>query len=1002
MMRILAVVISFLAFLMPAFLSAQRYSFIEYSLKEGLPQSQVRSLYQDKRGFIWVGTLGGVARFDGRKFESFDRTDGLLNNQISSILELRDGSVILGSSGSISVIRANEVTSYAFEGDFRESAVNALYEDADRVWIGTENGVCFFEKGKVHYPVDKGEPFSSNIKAFVKTGEKEFYIVTKEKIFLYRHQGIEFYYQPSDHSVNFFDVEQDADGSLLLATKGLGLVKLTRQKTIEEISNDIGLKEITITGITKDRKNRYWCSSRFGFYLYDGTTVIRFDERNGLKTPDVRDVLCDREGNVWLGTYGSGLQKFTGRAFYAYTIDEGLSSDAIMSITQDNRGDLWFSTFDKGVCYLGGGRIQPVVFDDEGGNNRMWTSLTDRNGVLWFGSSFGLFSMTNGTLKSYADHDSLLDPMVISLYEDRRGRLWIGTAKGLCYLEDGVMRTLRHLGSNPETRIRDIQEDENGDFWLATRIGLYHFNGAVFTRYDEQNGLPDKTVYSVEMDKRNRIWAGTQNGIAIWNGTGFTTHTNEGGGASNSINFLKFYREEMWFGTNNGLYSIGAGEVLREGIMSPRRYGLEDGLRSLETNLNAVFVDKSGIMWFGTTEGVMALRPELLSERDNRAVPSVVLTHIQLGFLNPDWSRWKAEIDPATGLPVNPVVDYKNNHWSFAFTGLSMTYPEDVRYQFMLEGFDEDWQALTQTGFVSYSNLPYSSFTFKVRAVSRFGIIGEPAVFSFTVRPPFWLTWWFILLEIVLTAALIFLLFYIRRRVVRSRHEREKLEMHSRMLSLEQQSLNSSMNRHFIFNALNSIQYYINRQDRLAANRYLSDFARLIRKNLDSSQETITPLRDEMERLELYLKLEHMRFKDKFEYEIRIDPEIPLDLVKVPAMLLQPFLENSIWHGLLPKPTPGKVSVELKKENNALRMIVIDDGIGIENSLKSKTETDDHISKGMEITRNRIELIKKMNGEQVQLIGPQQINSEQGEVLGTRVEIIIPVNFTELFRNSLV
>ena len=154
------------------------------------------------------------------------------------------------------------------------------------------------------------------------------------------------------------------------------------------------------------------------------------------------------------------------------------------------------------------------------------------------------------------------------------------------------------------------------------------------------------------------------------------------------------------------------------------------------------------------------------------------------------------------------------------------------------------------------------------------------------------------------------------------------------MLALEQQSLNSSMNRHFIFNALNSIQYYINRQDRLAANRYLSDFAKLIRKNLDSSQDNLTSLRDEIERLELYLKLEHMRFKDKFEYKINIDPALNLDQIKVPAMLVQPFLENSIWHGLLPRESQGYVQIDIISRNKHVEFMITDNGVGIDNSLK--------------------------------------------------------------------
>jgi ligand-binding sensor domain-containing protein len=164
--------------------SSQQYTFIEYSLKEGLQQSQVRSLFQDSRGFVWVGTLGGISRFDGRNFINFNRSNGLLNNQISAIIERTDGSIVAGSSGSISIIRGEKVESFKFENDFKESAVNALYQQGSKVWIGTEDGILFYENNKIIYPIDKGDPFRSNIKAFVKSQNSGFFIVTKEKNFL--------------------------------------------------------------------------------------------------------------------------------------------------------------------------------------------------------------------------------------------------------------------------------------------------------------------------------------------------------------------------------------------------------------------------------------------------------------------------------------------------------------------------------------------------------------------------------------------------------------------------------------------------------------------------------------------------------------------------------------------------------------------------------------------------------------------------------------------------
>jgi sensor histidine kinase YesM len=216
------------------------------------------------------------------------------------------------------------------------------------------------------------------------------------------------------------------------------------------------------------------------------------------------------------------------------------------------------------------------------------------------------------------------------------------------------------------------------------------------------------------------------------------------------------------------------------------------------------------------------------------------------------------------------------------------------------------------------------------------------------------------------------------------------------MLALEQQSLNSSMNRHFIFNALNSIQYYINRQDRLSANRYLSSFAKLIRKNLDSSQVNFTTLSDELERLGLYLEIENMRFKDKFEYEINIAESVDEEVVKIPSMLLQPFLENSIWHGILPQEKKGKISVDIdKNELGQMEIRIKDNGIGIHTSQAQKNGKAEHISQGMNITSGRIELLQKITTEKVTLIGPFEMKNEWGEVLGTQVTIKLPMEYRE-------
>jgi ligand-binding sensor domain-containing protein/anti-sigma regulatory factor (Ser/Thr protein kinase) len=975
---------------------AQEYSFIAYSLKEGLGQSQVRALYQDSRGYIWAGTLGGVSRFDGRKFVNYDREQGLLNNQINCILELKNGSIALGSVGGISILNAIGIVSVKFNQQNAEAVVNAMHQEASgRVLLGTDMGLFIWENGNVIYAESVLK--SANIKAFYTDEKQQLFVVTKEAIYQKVKNDYQEFYRPDNEGVSLFDAKCDGKGRLWMATKGMGLISRDKDGSVQ-VHSDSDMVSSTLTGVEIDSNGHVWSQSRFGFFEYDGTTMQQYTEREGLPTPEIRDILFDREGVCWLASYGSGILKFTGRTFSTFTTAQGLSSNAVMSITEEPNGKLWFATFDRGMSVLQSDTLLWALQSQITSNNRMWASTTTKDGAVWLGSSDGLYRVKDGKTELFDESDSLLNRMVLSLHESRNGRLYIGTAEGICYFESGKIHRLSQYSDFPKTRIRDIAEDASGKLWLASRDGIYTFNGTGFGIPDGQSSLLDKSSYSVEIDSQNRAWVGTQNGVVLYeNGVfaGVKSLGDEPG--ANTINFLKVKGQLLWIGTLNGVYvlSISGKQTLSD--MQAKHFGLDDGFRSLETNLNAVYVDSKDNLWIGTPEGVVRVDLRLVSVSKRSVAPKLILSAIHLNLKAPDWKGLGQTVDASTGLPIQLNVGHKNNHFTFYFDGISTTHPNQVLYQYMLEGFDEEWQALTAVPFATYSNLPFDAFTFKVRALSAEGVWSDSASYSFVIRSPFWLRWWFILLEFLAFAGIAWVVISSRLRVTRGKREREQLEMKSRMLTLEQQSLNSSMNRHFIFNALNSIQYYINRQDRLAANRYLSDFAKLIRKNLDSSQENLTPLREEIERLELYLKLEHMRFKDKFTYTISIDESLDTDQIKVPAMLIQPFLENSIWHGLLPKETQGHVLVSIERDGERLRFVIRDNGIGVDHSLKSKSDSDNHISKGMQITGNRIELIRKMTGQNIELQGPRQLNDSALQPLGTEVIITMPMIFNELF-----
>ena len=322
-----------------------------------------------------------------------------------------------------------------------------------------------------------------------------------------------------------------------------------------------------------------------------------------------------------------------------------------------------------------------------------------------------------------------------------------------------------------------------------------------------------------------------------------------------------------------------------------------------------------------------------------------------------------------------------------------MRDPESILYQYWLEGLEPSWSPAIANATIFLSNLPAGSYKLHVRTIDELGNTFEEQMLLLEVTPPFWQTWWFYLLILVSIGGIIRYYFVWKIKQVREKNYKENLENQTRLLALEQQSLNASMNRHFIFNSLNAIQYFINTQDKLSANRFLTNFAKLIRKNLDSAAEnnnTVT-LAQELERLELYLSLESMRFNERFSYSINYN-DIDIDRVIVPGMLLQPFVENSIIHGILPNEAKkGVITVTIKLIKDQLEVCIDDNGIGIDFSLAKKQGiAGDHKSQGMEITSKRISLIRKMWKKDYELIGPFQVMNKNGSINGTRVLIKIP------------
>ena len=973
----------------------QQYAFNQVLPKDGLAQSQVRCMAQDAQGYLWFGTLGGASRFRGLLFQNYALQEGLPDAQVSAMAVDPSGVLWMGSGGVLVRVEGRTLVPLALPSSNDGARIMGLVADSmGRVFIGTDGGGMFVSDGQgikplSGYPADT----AAQVRAVLLLRDGGLLIGLRNGLVHWKDGASKRVDLGEATPVIISALAQARNGDWWVGTFGNGVYRIGKDGTRTEYDEESGLLQNNVRCLLVDDRDRLWVGTKLGLNVFDGGRPRVFTVHQGMPNDNIQCAFQDAEGNLWFGTDGAGVLKYLGDRFITYTTRDGLCSDLVMSITADAQGDLWVGTYDNGICRQDA--MAMITTLDGLPNNTIWCGLLDRDGSLWFGTSDGLAHIRNGLIVRTPGADPLLGQRVFALYQDGSGALWCGTREGLCLLRpDGTAKMYASGPDGPGRSVRAIIPDPGRGLWLATDQGLYLFKDEAFRKYTTTEGLCDNSVLCLVRDGKGRIWSGTANGLSCFDGTAFRTLRAAADFGSNYIDLLiNDDRGRIWAGTNNGLFLFDPDSVLANPD-AIERIGLVDGLRSLEFNLNAAFKGRQGRLLFGSTGGLVLHDIDRHGASAPIAAPRIHITGVR-SFLQPtDWKDQSEGVD-GNGLPIGLHLGYRRHYLTFDYTAISLSKPERVTYRYRLNGYDPDWLPATDARFASYSNLPHGEYTFEVIASIAPGVWSQPASIAFLIDPPYWYRWWFFLVCAVLLAGVLFGIQRYRtvrrERLDRTRH----LMLRSRMLQLEQQALNANMNRHFVFNALNSIQFHINRQDRATASKYLTSFAKLIRKNLDASENDTTTLAEELERLELYLNLEHMRFKDKFRYTIEIDPMVDRANVMLPAMMLQPYVENSIWHGILPMGRQGHVRISAAPAEEAGRVAVCieDDGIGVDHSRRAKQEANgDHISRGIEITKGRADVLRRLGLADIRIHGPEQWHDPgTGAVLGTRVRIELPV-----------
>jgi hypothetical protein len=411
-------------------------------------------------------------------------------------------------------------------------------------------------------------------------------------------------------------------------------------------------------------------------------------------------------------------------------------------------------------------------------------------------------------------------------------------------------------------------------------------------------------------------------------------------------------------------------------------YDVKDGIQSNEFNLGAYFKGKDGKFYFGGMNGYNVFDPEDIKYNTDKPV-TVVAAFRKFNDILP--------VEYRNGDTIRLAHD--ENFFSIEISALDYTNPAKNRYRYKLDDVDNDWILTDANDRVAeYKNVQPGIYSFKAIGSNNDGIWGDtPVSLTIIIKPPWWTTWWFRILSTLILIALIVFLNYRRFQRIKKKHEVEKklLEIEKQKFDLEQKALRLQMNPHFIFNSLNSIQSYILSNDAEKAVLYLGKFSQLMRLILTHSSNQYISLKEELNAITHYLDLEKLRFENKFDYTIKIDRSLDEEFVDIPPMIIQPYIENAIIHGLLHKGTKGKIDIEFKGEDKKIICTITDDGVGRQRSMEiDKQSGIKRKSRGMLITQARLEILNRQSEDEFS-VRIFDLKDESGNPSGTKVELVI-------------
>lgn len=910
----IAFLLSFLLFFNTLQLCGQDYNYTHYTTKDGLPSETVYTITQDRAGFLWFAGETGLSRFDGRKFKTFTVADGLPSNEVFGCYE----------------------------------------DDCRRLWIKSfSNQVCFYKDGKIHNKQNDSllshMSFSGEIEEILGSKRKDVIIYDRNtnivvldsnnKTTKYGEQGFSMAYE-------LMHEQRWIQSPLLLLPNALntGILKYMSPGLAFKIykghdyafiilSNAIAIPKDSVA-VWDYRKGAFIAILDFFPSFSDGDKVLGFRRNGGACIYDLR---CKREIAVFLPEY------------------------IVNNVYKDRENNLWFSTKENGIFKLNSSR--PVNYNISNKASSVRFIHKAREGIFIGVNNEGLWKVDE-IKEPYTDKISVGRKVRIKggidwlkeqsdLYINYTGgdfldlKKWNKRIKSIYAFNDTVLLStsagafISGLQNSTPGSFRSIFGDratcaikQQGFYYIGTLYGLFILDAGF---HIIAQPLSCRISHFAKGSDGSLWIAAYDRGIFRLKNNKLIDSINEGNAAisSNVCRCIFLSGNELWAGTDKGLNRI---RITDSGCRVTAIYTASNRLNS--NTINAIWVTDATV-YAGTSKGLCTF---------NR-------------YLDPGKPMFNLEI---TGISVSgkdlawdeePVLDHDNNDIKFDFSAISFSL-EHISYRYHLSGLTGHWEQTTEPS-LNFFSLPSGVYELQVQAIDQMGNRSPVVRKTFRVRMAIYEYWWFRALIVLCVFGLMFLFFQFRIKKIR-KTETEKSAVSKQIAGLEQMALRAQMNPHFIFNCLNSIQSYILKGDIVGANFYLTEFGNLVRQTLENAPKLYIPLSEEIAYLRHYIELERLQINRPFDYVIHIEPDL-LDL-PFPNMILQPYVENAIKHGLNKREGKGYLSIEFDRSAaDMLTCIIQDDGPGIDTVSNNSNKA--HSSKGMSLTQKRIETLNLLANE---------------------------------------